>query len=313
MTHINSLRIFSSFDPAFEMPEIHTPTLWCRTKGFLFHAFPHHAVSRITYWLTRRQTRLKDPLVKLFVRFFGVDMSEAIQTDPCAYQTFNDFFTRALKPGARPIAEGLTTLVSPADGTISQLGSIEAGRIFQAKGQSYTAEELLGGDPTLAEPFLHGRFMTVYLSPRDYHRVHMPCDGILQTMVHVPGRLFSVAPYAVTVIPRLFARNERMIAVFQGTAGLFAVAMVAAVNVAAIETVWAGLVTPPRGRSIQRQDYISRKLTFKKGEEIARFNMGSTAVLLFSEHMAELETSLQPGQKLRLGQPIGRAGTEIAT
>jgi phosphatidylserine decarboxylase len=233
-------------------------------------------------------------------------MSDAVETDPHAYPTFNAFFTRPMKPEARPIASGSNTIVSAADGRISQSGGIQEGRIFQAKGQSYTVEELLGGDSQLAAPFRHGQFMTIYLSPRDYHRVHMPLDGMLETMVHVPGRLFSVAPYAVTVIPRLFARNERMVALFKSARGKFAVVMIGAVNVAAIETVWAGLVTPPHGASVQQRDYRGKNLVYERGAEIARFNMGSTAILLFEESMVELDTTLKPESPLRMGQAIGQ-------
>ena len=282
------------------------PTLWSRFKGLIFHLFPHHRVSRMTYWLTRRQGWSRRPMISLFVRFFKVDMSEAAESNPLAYPTFNAFFIRAMKPDVRPIAPGSDIIVSAADGRVSQAGGIADGRIFQAKGHSYTVEELLGGDSLLAAPFRHGRFITIYLSPRDYHRVHMPLDGLLETMVYVPGRLFSVAPYAVTVIPRLFARNERMAALFSSNRGRFAVVMIGAVNVAAIETAWHGLVTPPRAASVRRCDYRGRNLHYERGAEIARFNMGSTAILLFEESMAELDPALAPESSLRMGQAIGR-------
>lgn len=284
-----------------------SPSLWSQTKGVLFHLFPHHLVSRGTYWLARRRGWIRKPLIDAFIRFFKVDMSEAVETNPHAYGSFNEFFTRPMKPKARPIAKGPDMIVSAADGRVSQSGPIREGRIFQAKGHDYSVLELLGGDETLARQFECGSFMTIYLSPRDYHRIHMPMGGRLEHMLYVPGRLFSVAPYAVTVIPRLFARNERMAAIFSSDRGRFAVVMIGAVNVAAIETVWAGLVTPPHRSAMRREDYESRDLRYPMGEEIARFNMGSTAILLFEKDMAELDTRLIPETPLRMGQSIGRS------
>lgn len=282
------------------------PSAWEHFKGLIFHAFPHHIVSRGTYWLTRRKSWIKNPLISLFVWFFNIDMRDAIETNPLAYASFNEFFIRSLKPGTRPLTSGEQFISSPADGRVSQSGPIESGRIFQAKGQSFTVDELLGGHADLADHFRNGSFLTVYLSPRDYHRVHLPMDGILETMLHVPGRLFSVAPYAVAVIQRLFARNERMAAIFNSSAGRFAVVMVGAVNVAAIETVWAGLVTPPHGSKIRRFDYGKNQYVYRRGDEMGRFNMGSTAIVLFEDGMANLDPALEPEMRLLMGQTVGQ-------
>lgn len=285
-------------------------TWWERIKGWLFHAFPHHLVSRITFRLARLDTPLKDTVTRLFIRAFNVDMSEAAEPDPRRYASFNAFFTRALKSGARPVASGVDAIASPADGAISQLGEIEAGRIFQAKGQSFSVRELLGGSAARAAPFTHGKFCTIYLSPRDYHRVHMPLDGRLKEMVHVPGRLFSVSQYATRVIPRLFARNERMAAIFDTACGPMAVVMVGAVNVSAIETVWAGLVTPPAGKGVRSIDYTrdsAAAVRLERGEEMGRFNMGSTAIVLFGDASVAWDARLRVDIPVKMGEEIGRA------
>ena len=285
-------------------------TWWERIKGWLFHAFPHHLVSRITFRLARLDTPLKDTVTRLFIRAFNVDMSEAAEPDPRRYASFNAFFTRALKSGARPVASGVDAIASPADGAISQLGEIEAGRIFQAKGQSFSVLELLGGSAARAAPFTHGKFCTIYLSPRDYHRVHMPLDGRLKEMVHVPGRLFSVSQYATRVIPRLFARNERMAAIFDTACGPMAVVMVGAVNVSAIETVWAGLVTPPAGKGVRSIDYTrdaAAAVRLERGEEMGRFNMGSTAIVLFGDRRVAWDAGLRVDMPVKMGEAIGRA------
>jgi len=280
---------------------------WERVKGWLFHAFPHHLVSRITFRLTRLNIWLKDPLVRLYIRAFDVDMCEALEPNPRAYPSFNAFFIRALKPGARPIPIEPNAIACPADGRISQLGNIDNDRVFQAKGQDFSVVELLGGSHERAVPFINGKFCTIYLSPRDYHRVHMPATGRLIEMVHVPGRLFSVAPYAPRVIPRLYARNERMAAIFATPFGPMAVVMVGAVNVSAIETAWSGLVTPPAGKSIRSVDYTNSApiIDLERGQEMGRFNMGSTAILLFGEGAVAWKPSLQIGESVKMGRRLG--------
>ncbi len=290
------------------MPPPSDPTLWERLKGWLFHAFPHHLVSRSTFRLTRLETRLKDPLIKLYIRAFKVDMSQALDPNPRAYPTFNAFFVRALKPQVRPVASAPDAIACPADGRISQIGDIVAGTVIQAKAQDFSVIELLGGSPSRAEPFMNGKFCTIYLSPRDYHRVHMPVDGRLCEMVHVPGRLFSVSPYATRVIPRLYARNERVAAIFATPFGSMAVVMVGAVNVSAIETTWAGLVTPPTGKQITSADYSATwpGIELKRGQEMARFNMGSTAILLFSKDRAMWKAGLTLNSMVNMGECIGQ-------
>lgn len=282
-------------------------SFWERIKGWLFHAFPHHLMSRVTFRLVRLNTPLKNPLIRLYIRAFGVDMSEAAASDPRTYPSFNAFFTRALKAGARPIASQPDAIACPADGRITQVGDIDHDRVLQAKGQTFSVVELLGGPPERAAPFINGKFCTIYLSPRDYHRVHMPLDARLLEMVHVPGRLFSVAPYASRAIPRVFARNERVAAIFTTDFGPMAVVMVGAVNVAAIETVWAGLITPPAGKKIRSFDYVDNEpaVCLERGQEMGRFNMGSTAILLFGHEAVTWEVKsdarVKMGQRLACG------------
>jgi phosphatidylserine decarboxylase len=240
-------------------------------------------------------------------------MSEALETDPGAYASFNDFFIRALKPQARNIVTGDGEIACPADGTISQIGAIEDGRIIQAKRMTYDARELLAGIPQAAA-FDGGRFITIYLSPRDYHRVHMPCDGQLRHMIYVPGRLFSVAPHTTRAIPRLFTRNERMVALFDTTVGQMAVAMVGAINVGAIETTWAGLVTPSRGNNVNVIDYREHHSPelLRRGTEMGRFNLGSTVIVLF-ENTIEWDSNLGPATRVLMGQRIATKITSPQT
>ncbi|MEW9623115.1 archaetidylserine decarboxylase [Rhodanobacter geophilus] len=274
-------------------------------KVFLQYALPHRFLSRLVYWGTRWTfAPWKNWLISAIVRNYAVDMAEAAQPDPLAYQHFNAFFTRKLKPGARQADADPAALLSPADGRISQAGAIVDGRIFQAKGQDYSAAELLG-DAAAAAPYRNGRFATVYLSPRDYHRVHMPLTGTLKETVHVPGRIFSVAPFAVEAIPRLFARNERLVCHFEGEHGPFAVVMVGAILVSSVATVWDGLVIPPYAPSIRRKSFAGQHITLQRFAEMARFNMGSTVILLLPAGMAELD-ALQPQQPVRVGQRLGR-------
>ncbi len=270
----------------------------------LFYVLPHHAISRVVYFVTRLKGPIVAPMIRWFVKSFSVDMREAKNPEIEYYQTFNEFFTRPLKDNARPIAPGDNILCCPADGTVSQAGDIEAGRIFQAKGQDYSVLELLGGNQGMASKFGDGKFITVYLAPYNYHRLHMPFGGRLKKMLHVPGRLFSVAPWTVREIPQLFARNERVVCLFSTPAGPLAMILVGAINVAAIETVWSGLVTPPAGKKISEFDYGHTNKTLTKGEEMGRFNMGSTVILLTTNQVAW--SDLVAGQALRMGQPIAR-------
>lgn len=269
------------------------------------HLLPHRLLSRLVYWATRWELApWKDFLIGQITRRYAVDMSEAEQPDPFAYPHFNAFFTRALKAGARSFDAPADALLCPADGRVSQAGLIAAGRILQAKGQSYTAGELLG-DELSAAPYRDGRFATVYLAPRDYHRVHMPLSGTLRETVHVPGRLFSVAPFAVAGIPRLFARNERLVCHFDGDQGPFVVVLVGAMLVSSVTTVWNGLEIPPYASRPIRRDWRGRGLHLPRGAELGRFNMGSTVIVLLPPGPA-LDAGLQPHVPVRVGQPIGR-------
>ena len=273
-------------------------------KVFLQYILPHRALSRVVYWATRWTfAPWKNFLVSQIVRRYQVNMTEAAQPDPLAYPHFNAFFTRKLRADARRADAAPTSLISPADGRISQAGPIVDGRIFQAKGQDYTAAELLGDDAAAA-PYRQGRFVTVYLSPRDYHRVHMPLRGVLQETVHIPGRIFSVAPFAVEAIPRLFARNERLVCHFQGEHGPFAVVMVGAILVSSVATVWDGLVIPPYAPSIRRKSFAGQNISLDRFSEMARFNMGSTVIMLLPEGAVELDT-LTSQQAIKVGERLG--------
>lgn len=273
----------------------------------LQYLLPHRALSRLVYAATRwTWVPWKNWLIGRVVRRYRVDMREAQQPDPCTYQHFNAFFTRRLRRDARQADPDPYALLSPADGRISQAGAIAAGRIFQAKGHEYSVAELLGGDPVAAAPYLAGSFVTVYLSPRDYHRVHMPLTGTLRQTVHVPGRIFSVAPFAVATIPRLFARNERLVCHFDGAQGPFAVVLVGAMLVSSVATVWDGLVIPPYANTITRKAFTDHPIELARFAEMARFNMGSTVILLLPTGSAMLD-HLQPEQPVRVGQRLGTA------
>jgi len=263
-------------------------------------AFAGHVASRDRGATTTR-------LVRWFVRKYGVDMSEAAIGDVAAYRSFNDFFTRALKEGARPLADA--DLVCPVDGTISQFGRIEHDQIVQAKGHRYSTTALVGGDHELAARFHDGSFATLYLSPKDYHRIHMPCDGTLVRMIHVPGSLFSVNPVTARGVPRLFARNERVVCVFEsGVFGDFVVTLVGATIVGSMATVWHGVVNPPRVRRVREWRYPERAVTLKQGEEMGRFLLGSTVVLLFPKPALRFNAAWQPGKSIRLGEPMAELG-----
>lgn len=232
-------------------------------------------------------------------------MSEAVEENPYAYRHLNAFFTRALKADARPLDQTDNSLCCPVDGRVSQAMEIKNGRVFQAKNHDYSLLELVGGIDELAQPFHNGRFATIYLSPRDYHRIHMPMDGRLTDMVYVPGRLFSVAPHTVNTVPRLFARNERLVCRFETEFGPVIMILVGAVNVSAIDTVWAGAVTPPSKRKVIHTRYDNVDITLKKGAEMGRFNLGSTVVLLLPENCT-LDTSITHDAAVKLGQLLAQ-------
>ncbi len=275
-----------------------------KVLGWLFTILPHHLISRVVFYLTRIKSPLVTPAIRAFIKAFNVEMSDAVIQDVSQFPTFNDFFIRSLKPEARPVAEAENELASPVDGTVSQVGDIMNNHLLQAKGQFYSVEDLLGGEPLLAKLFEGGRFATIYLAPYNYHRIHMPLSGRLKKMIHIPGRLFSVAQWTVRAIPGLFARNERVVCLFSTPSGPMAMILVGAINVAAIETIWAGLITPPKGKTISEYDYYHTEKDFTKGEEMGRFNMGSTVILLTTEKV-EWSQLLKPGQLLKMGENIG--------
>ncbi len=276
------------------------PFIW------LQHLAPQHILSRLAGSLaSSRIPWLRDMLIRRFIRAYDVDMDQA-ERPASDYSCFNDFFTRALKPGARPLADGGEHILCPADGAISQLGRIEDGRILQAKGQSYSAAELLGGDAALAARFDGGHFITIYLSPSDYHRVHMPAAGKLRETTYIPGDLFSVNTATAAAVPRLFARNERLACIFDTARGTAASVMVGAMIVASIETVWSGLVKP-HGRQVIRTAYPEDTAPqLEAGEEMGRFLLGSTVILLFEPGKIEWLNGLKPLDTVRMGQALAR-------
>ena len=277
-----------------------------RISSALQYLLPHRFLSRLVYWGTRWTWRpWKNFLIATVVKNYRVDMSEAEQTDPLAFPFFNAFFTRALKPGARSAPDDASAIACPADGRVSQLGSIVGGRILQAKGRDYSVAELIGDEKT-ADAFGDGRFITVYLSPRDYHRVHAPLAGTLRETLHIPGRIFSVAPGTVEDVPNLFARNERLVCHFDGEHGPFCVILVGAMLVSGIETVWGGVEVPPYASSVMRKSFAEDKIRLGRFDELGRFNMGSTVIVLLPPGASELDQSLVPEAPVKVGQKIGR-------
>lgn len=271
------------------------------------HVIPHHALSVLMSKLTHCQNTLwKNLFIKSIIRMYGVNMDEAKFQNLDHYPSFNHFFTRELKAGARPIAPEADAVACPADGAVSQAGTIENGQIFQAKGHSYSALELLGGDAKRAEAFENGSFATIYLSPKDYHRLHMPLTGTLKEMVHVPGRLFSVNAATVEGVPNLFARNERVVCMFDTAAGPMALVLVGAIFVSSVETVWHGVVTPPSISEPRAWQYQENAPVLEKGAEMGRFNMGSTIIVLFGQDKCVWNQKLVAGTPVKLGEDIGR-------
>lgn len=271
----------------------------------LQYALPHHLLSSLMLRITRiRIGWLKNLAITTFIRVFRVKMAEAAEPNPHAYPDFNHFFTRALASDARPLAGGENDLVCPVDGTLSQLGKIEHITLFQAKGRYYSLASLLADHSGAITNFQNGSFATLYLSPRDYHRIHMPMTGTLQEMFYVPGRLFSVNPTTVERVPNLFARNERVVCLFDTACGPMAMILVGAIFVASIETVWHGTVTPPRGKQVHHWDYRQHPVTLQRGDEMGRFNMGSTVILLFGEDAVNFSEELIAESAVQMGQKI---------
>lgn len=256
------------------------------------------------YWANARAGRLTTATIGWFVRRYGVDMAEALQPDIAAYASFNDFFTRALRPGARPIAPA--PLTCPVDGAVSQLGRIAQGSILQAKSHTYTAQALLGGDAALAARFDGGSYITLYLSPRDYHRIHMPCRGRLTRMTYIPGRLFSVNPVTARNVPRLFARNERVVCLFETGLGTMALVLVGATIVGSMCTAWHGQVNPPRPGRLCHWDYSQEQIALSQGEEMGRFQLGSTVIVLLPEGAVDWPADWVSGRAVRMGEAMAR-------
>ncbi|EWH05824.1 phosphatidylserine decarboxylase [Pseudoalteromonas lipolytica SCSIO 04301] len=272
------------------------------------YAMPKHFISRMVGKLAAAKAGgLTTALIKLFIKQYKIDMSEAKYPDPAHYKTFNEFFTRPLKEGIRPLAEEKDIIAHPVDGAISQLGDVVDGQIIQAKGHDYSLQALLGGNEDDTVPFLGGKFATIYLAPKDYHRIHMPIDGTLSKMIYVPGDLFSVNPLTAQNVPNLFARNERVVAIFETDIGPLAMVLVGATIVASIETIWAGTVTPPAGKDVFSWNYPTKgdnAITLKKGEEMGRFKLGSTVILAWGANQAEFLSDQHPETITRMGTPF---------
>ena len=277
-----------------------------RLAGMRQRLYPKHLLS----WMMLRATRIrfapwKNWQIRWFTRRYGVDPSVIPDLDPASYPHFNAFFTRALTPGARPLEGGPGTVVAPADGTVAAAGSMDGRNIVQAKNRAYTLEALFGGDERAAAEFEGGRFATIYLAPRDYHRVHMPVTGRLRSTVYVPGELFSVNPVTVDAIDGLFARNERVVSFFDTDLGPLAITMVGAVFVGCIELAWRGVVTPPRRREALVERYGGREIVLEQGREMGRFNMGSTVIAMLADPSVEWSSWLTPGAPVQMGRRIG--------
>jgi phosphatidylserine decarboxylase len=270
------------------------------------YLLPHHLLSRLVHWFMRIRIKwIKNIQIAAVSELAGVDWSESRLQNISDFEDFNAFFTRELGKGLRPIDPNPLSFVAPCDGKISHCGRITSDRILQAKGHHYSLHALLGNDPSAGE-FYNGFFHTIYLAPGDYHRVHMPMTGRLQRMIHVPGRLFSVAPYTVRQVPNLFARNERVISLFETTHGMMAVILVGAMLVSSMQTTWSGVVTPPRGRKVITTEWARRKIKLSKGREMGRFNMGSTVILLLPAGAVSLLEDYQPEDIVVMGQKLGR-------
>ncbi len=275
----------------------------------LQYVLPKRALSRVIYAVARSEVRwIRNAFLRIFLRAYRLNMAEAVQPDPFAYRSFNDFFTRALRPGARPIAEDPGVIVSPVDGTVSQCGQLEGDLLLQAKGHRYSLQELLANDAEAVATYRGGSFACIYLAPYNYHRIHMPCAGTARDNVYVPGELFSVNAATARAVPRVFARNERLICDFTTPLGRMAVILVGALFVGSIETVHCGEVNPPpRRRKASLRITTGLGRAFAKGEELGRFNMGSTVVLLFERDRIAWDSSLVAESTVQLGRPIARS------
>ena len=278
-----------------------------KLKVRLQYWIPQHDLTRLVgKFASAKAGGLTTAIIRWFIKQYNVNMDDALHSDPKYYSTFNEFFVRELKPGVRPVASGEDVLVHPSDARVSQFGPITSGQLIQAKGHHFSAQELLGGDADLAQEFEQGKFATLYLSPSDYHRVHMPCDGTLRQMIYVPGDLFSVNPLTAENVPNLFARNERVVCIFDTEFGPLAQVLVGATIVGSIETIWSGTMTPPRGNTIYRWNYPAEgndAVVLKKGQEMGRFKLGSTVINLFAKEAIRFDDSMQLQSPTLLGSP----------
>ncbi len=284
-----------------------------RLKVFHLFLLPKHLLSSLIYRLTRITWKpIKDLFISSFIRVYNVDMSVAERSDPTQYEHFNEFFTRSLKAGVRPLDSSINSIVSPVDGAVSQVGKITNNQLLQAKGMTITVENLLGGDRSDADFFKNGSFINLYLSPKDYHRIHMPIEGTLKKMSYIPGALFSVSPTATTAIDGLFARNERVINLFNTPFGHMSLIMVGAIFVGSMDTVWAGQITPAKKRlkSVSHFQNKDKPIHLCKGDEMGRFNMGSTVIILFENSAVNWLNSLQPDCPVVLKQMVGKLQME---
>ncbi|NOQ93326.1 MAG: phosphatidylserine decarboxylase [Methylophaga sp.] len=281
-------------------------SLWDKIATIPQYLIPQHALSVLMHRLTRCEIKwFKNGFIRFITTKYKVDINEAAQTDLDYFPSFNAFFTRELRSGVRPLAKGDAIITSPVDGVISQIGDIKNNQIVQAKGREYSVLELLGGDEGLAKQFEQGQFATIYLSPRDYHRIHMPLSGQLQKMTYIPGKLFSVNPRTARAVPKLFARNERVVTVFETEQGPIVMVLVGAIFVGSMETVWAGKITPPYGKDVQHWEYEGEHaITLQKGEEMGRFNMGSTVVMLLPKQMTTFKSDLNAETAVQMGQAM---------
>lgn len=287
-----------------------TPTYWQRVKIALHYVLPQLAITRAAGWLAEQKWgKITHFIIKLFAKQYKVNLAEAAKTEPSDYATFNEFFIRQLKEGARPINAESNVVCLPSDGKVSESGDISGNRLLQAKGHFFTLETLLANDLEMADKFKDGTFITTYLSPTDYHRVHMPCDGTLRKMIYVPGELFSVNPFLAEHVPNLFARNERVICEFDTEFGSMVQILVGATVTASMSTVWAGVVNPPRSKEVVVWNYETegeKAIKLQKGEEMGAFRLGSTVINLFPKGKVELNADLTAGAKTRMGEVLGK-------
>jgi phosphatidylserine decarboxylase len=275
-----------------------------RLAVLLQYLLPKQALTALAgKFAAARAGGLTTSVIRWFVGRYRVNMAEAANPDIAGYASFNEFFTRSLQPDARPLAQA--DFICPVDGAISQFGAIDHDRIFQAKGHNYSTTALVGGDAVLAAQFENGHFATLYLSPKDYHRIHMPCAGKLTRMIHVPGDLFSVNPVTARGVPGLFARNERVVCVFEGEDGPFVMVLVGATIVGSMATVWHGVVNPPRPGHLREWRYEDQQLRFRQGDEMGRFLLGSTVVMLFPQHTLAFNPDWSPQRPIRFGEKMG--------